>query len=81
MIFTNRFARIKATNCGFANGKDGWCGRGELNPQGLPHSILSAARLPISPRPHIFVKTYYKTIYFSRFLCYNQKDNLLRRLK
>ena len=28
---TFRFARIKATNRGFANGKDGWCGRGELN--------------------------------------------------
>src|SRR5205814_10690116 len=31
-------------------GRQGWCERGELNPQGLwAHWILSPARLPVSP--------------------------------
>src|SRR5262245_47605009 len=29
--------------------KGGWCERGELNPHGLPHWILSPARLPVPP--------------------------------
>lgn|GEM_PF-2246566 len=29
-----------------------WCGRGDLNPHGLPRQILSLVRLPISPLPH-----------------------------
>ena len=29
-----------------------WCERGELNPHGLPHWILSPARLPVPPRSH-----------------------------
>ena len=31
------------------------CGRGDLNSYGLPHQILSLARLPISPRPQYAV--------------------------
>jgi hypothetical protein len=31
---------------------EGWCGRGDLNPYGLPRQILSLVRLPISPLPH-----------------------------
>jgi hypothetical protein len=30
-----------------------WCGRGDLNPHGLPRQILSLVRLPISPLPHV----------------------------
>ena len=47
--------------------REGWCGRGELNPQGLPHSILSAARLPISPRPHFFSQDIIKLFHFQEF--------------
>lgn len=28
-----------------------WCGRRDSNPHGLPHGILSPARLPVPPRP------------------------------
>jgi proteasome lid subunit RPN8/RPN11 len=28
-----------------------WCGRGDSNPHGLPHGILSPARLPVPPLP------------------------------
>ena len=30
----------------------GWCERGESNPHGSPHRILSPARLPIPPLSH-----------------------------
>lgn len=45
----------------------GWCGRGDLNPQGFLHSILSAARLPISPRPRM-CGFYINTSFFQVFL-------------
>ena len=32
---------------------DFWCGRQELNLHGVTHKILSLARLPVPPRPHI----------------------------
>ena len=30
-----------------------WCGRQELNLHGVNHKILSLARLPVPPRPHL----------------------------
>ena len=32
-----------------------WCGRQELNLHGVTHKILSLARLPVPPRPHILL--------------------------
>ena len=29
-----------------------WCGRRELNPQGLPHTLLKRTRMPVPPLPH-----------------------------
>jgi hypothetical protein len=40
------------TNPGESGGIGSWCERGELNPQGLPHWILSPARLPVPPLSH-----------------------------
>ncbi len=37
---------------GVSYGFPWWCERGELNPQGFPHWILSPARLPIPPLSH-----------------------------
>ena len=34
---------------------DFWCGRQELNLHGVTHKILSLARLPVPPRPHILL--------------------------
>lgn len=33
--------------------KNWWCDQGDSNPHGLPHSILSAACLPIPPWSHL----------------------------
>lgn len=37
--------------------ESGWCGRRDLNPQGLPHGILSPARLPVPPLPRAFTES------------------------
>ena len=36
------------------------CGRRDSNPHGLLRQILSLVRLPISPRPHLFLKNSFK---------------------
>ncbi len=33
--------------------REGWCGRGDLNPYGSLRQILSLVRLPISPLPQV----------------------------
>lgn len=46
-----------------------WCDQGESNPHGLPHSILSAARLPVPPWSHVGVYIFIKLIFvFQPFL-------------
>lgn len=49
--------------------KNWWCDQGESNPQGLPHSILSAARLPVPPWSHGAVYIFIKLSFvFQQFL-------------
>ena len=48
-----------------------WCGRRDLNPHGVTHRNLKPARLPISPRPHIWEIAYISAISsFSIFLSF-----------
>ena len=49
------------------NNENWWCGWGDLNPQGLLHSILSAARIPIPPQPRSEIKHIIKLFIFQEF--------------
>lgn len=51
-----------------------WWGRGDLNPQGFLHSILSAARLPVSPRPQTAEILHHMLFFSSVFV--NKSPNL-----
>lgn len=43
-----------------------WCDREDLNLQGLSHSVLNTARLPISPRSQMFGSAFAKRIFTGR---------------
>src|SRR3989449_2273934 len=53
-----------------------WCERGELNPHGLPHWILSPARLPVPPLSPDAISIRYHTLSaaallrFAQYSCY-----------
>ncbi len=53
LILQKPYWKIQAPCAGIDTGGFLWCGRQELNLHGVNHKILSLARLPVPPRPHL----------------------------
>src|SRR2546427_5944493 len=57
---------------------EGWCERRDSNPHGLPHRILSPARLPVPDRKSTRLNSSHSQISYAVFCLKKKKNNNTR---